>query len=446
MAVLVIGFANAQIVKFKAADFKLSSDVSKYEEHEYYFEFGLNKYQLLNSRTIYLDKGLVSKIENKSNYFLYVEATNTFNYKDGMLLSIHTKTQMSEYTENFIYKNGKIVEKNKNDNTENKTVYEYDTRGNLSKETVYEKGAILKNITFSNYTSANSYDKKTIKYNNATIEETNEQIIKNGLLISEKNTTEYSTLNETYQHDKYGNVIVYTRDDKVYKNSYEYDANGNVLRSQKLQLNFDTLEDINYFSLARVTFANGKSVGNTDFDVNYVKKYDLNSPSYEVNNSLNGVSAEELTKAINDLQASISSHYLIMKNEVNTFTIKDPSGEEITDEVEAVKSKYDILVYDILLKKSVVFKNFYSDDVKIGEWYYMEELSSPTGLYWIFSDKPEFFIIQNGSLSDMSLYKLVKTQKEDEFIVQEAGIDKYIIRNLNSKVLNSFYPLEFLNN
>ena len=40
----------------------------------------------------------------------------------------------------------------------------------------------------------------------------------------------------------------------------------------------------------------------------------------------------------------------------------------------------------------------------------------------------------------------MKTQKEDDFIVQEAGIDKYIIRDLNSKGFETFYPLEFLNN
>ena len=118
----------------------------------------------------------------------------------------------------------------------------------------------------------------------------------------------------------------------------------------------------------------------------------------------------------------------------------------IETDLSLSKSKNDILVYDILFKKSVLLKNFYNDEVKVGEWYTMIELPSPTGLYWIFSEAPEFYVIQNGVLADMSLYKLVKTQKEDDFIVQEAGIDKYIIRDLNSKGFETFYPLEFLNN
>ena len=443
IAVLVIHFTNAQIAKYKASDFNLSTDVTKYEEKEFYYDFGLNKYKLSNTRTIYLEKGLVTKIENLSNYFMYMEATNTFNYKNGLLQSIHIKTQLGEYTESFVYKNGKIVEKK---DTTKKSLFEYDTKGNLSKESVYEKEVMVEKITYTNYTSPNSYTKKSIKYANNEEDQVNEQIIKNGLLISEKNTTKYSTLTETYQYDKNRNQTQYKRDDKIFKSTYEYDVKGNILRSQIEQLDFDAQENINYFTFAKVTYSNGKTVGNAEFDVNYVKKYDSNSASYEVSTSFHGASDEALNKALADLQAIANPKYKIKKNQDNTFTIKDANGEEITNDVEAVKSKNDILVYDILFKKSVLLKNFYNDEVKIGEWYNMEELPSPTGLYWIFSETPEFFVIQNGVLLDMSLYKLVKTQKEDDFIVQEAGIDKYIIRDLNSKGFETFYPLEFLNN
>lgn len=443
LALLTTFFTNAQIVKYKAADYKLSADVTKYEEKEFYYDFGLKKYQLSNVRTIYLNQGLVTKIENKSNYFMYMEATNTFNYKNGWPQSIHTKTQMGEYIENIVYKNGKIVEKN---NATKKSVYEYDAKGNLSKETVYEKDAVVEKITYSNYTAPNSYTKKTIKYSNNEEDQISDQIIKNGLLVSEKNTSKYSTLTETYQYDKNRNQTQYTRDNQLFKSSYEYDAKGNVVRSQIAQLDFDAQEAVNYFTFAKITYADGKTTGSTEFDVNYVKKHDVNSVSYDVNSGFDMAGSEELNKAIKDLQALLQSNYKIKKNQDNSFTIKDSKEEEITNSVAAVRSKNDILVYDILYKKSVLLKNFFNDQVRVGEWYTMEELSSPTGMYWVFSEAPEFFVIQNGVLLDSSLYKLVKTQKEDDFIVQEAGIDKYIIRDLNSKGFETFYPLEFLNN
>ncbi|OGS72466.1 MAG: hypothetical protein A3G95_01475 [Flavobacteria bacterium RIFCSPLOWO2_12_FULL_31_7] len=445
LAVLVSIFSSAQIVKHTAADFKLSPEVTKYEEQEFYYEFGLKKYQLASTRTVYLNKGLVTKVETKSNYFLYMEATNTYNYKNGLLESIYTKTQLSDYTENFVYKNGKIVEKNQDKTPGNKTIYAYDKKGNLSEETVFENNKKVKRIIYSNYISPNSYLKKTIKYHNDVEDETNEQIYVKGLLQSEKNITQYSTLVESYQYDTYGNQIVYKRDDKTYNSSFEYDSKGNVLRSKITQFDFDTQEDINHFTFAKVTYSDGKIAGSTTFDTNYVKRFDTNSASYNVNFSFNAVSAEELTKAMNDLEASLSSGYTIKKSEGNTYTIKDANGEGITNDVNAVRSNYDILVYDILFKKSILLKGFYTDAVKIGEWYKMEELVSPTNMYWIFSDTSEFFVIQNGTLLDKSLYQLVKTQKEDDFIVREAGIDKYIIRDLNSKGFETFYPLEFLN-
>lgn len=445
LALLLSVFSSAQIVEHKAADFKLSPDVAKYEEQEFYYELGLKKYQLARTRTIYLNKGLVTKIESKSNYFLYMESTNTYTYKNGLIQSIQTKTQFSDFTENFVYKNGKIAEKNQDKTPGNKTLYVYDKKGNLSEETVFENNKKVKWSTYSNYTSPNSYLKKTIKYHNDLVDETNEQIYVKGLLQSEKNTTSYSTLVESSQYDKYGNQIVYKRDDKTYNSSFEYDSKGNILRSKITQFDFDTQGDMNYFTFSKVTYSDGKTSGNTTFDVKYVKKFEPNSASYDVNFSFNAVSAEELTKAMNDLKASISPGYTIKKNEGNTYSIKDANGEEITNDVNAVRSNTDILVYDILFKKSILLKGFYTDAVKIGEWNRMEEFISPSGLYWVFSDTPEFFVIQNGTILDKSLYTLVKTQKEDDFIVREVGIDKYIIRDLNSKGFETFYPLEFLN-
>lgn len=446
IAVLVIHFTNAQIVKYKAADFKLSSDVTKYETQEFYFDAAQNKYQMCSKKTIYLNKGLVTKIENVLNYFIFLESVNTFNYKNGQLESIETMSANELSTEQFSYKNGKIVEVIKEGDSNSKSTYEYDAKGNLSKEMLYEEGALVGRVAYSNYTAPGTFYKKTNNCYNETEQGTYEQWFKNGFMIRELLINNNFRGETSYTYDKLGNEVSQTSDGKTYTNNFIYDAKGNVLKSRIIQQGFDGMPDTNYFTFAKVTYANGKTEGTVDFDANYIKKYEPKSPSYEVNYTFNEVTGEELNKALDGLKALTTSTYKIKKNEGNTFTIKDANGEEITNDVEAIKSKNDILVYDILFKKSILLKNFYNDEVKVGEWYNMEELPSPTGLYWIFSEAPEFYVIQNGVLADMSLYKLVKTQKEDDFIVQEAGIDKYIIRDLNSKGFETFYPLEFLNN
>ncbi len=446
LAVLFVGFSNAQIAKYKAIDNNLTSDVTKYETQEFYFDAAQNKYQMCSKKTIYLNKGLVTKIETMMNYFIYVESVNTFNYKNGQLESIETVSSNIKTTEKFIYNNGKIVERIKEGDSNARSIYEYDKKGNLSKEMLYEDGALVGRVAYSNYTASGTYYKKTNNCYNETEQGTYEQWFKNGFMIRELLINDTFRGESSYTYDKLGNEVSQTSDGETWKNNYVYDAKGNVLKSRVIQQGFDGMPDTNYFTFAKVTYANGKTEGSADFEVNFVKQYEPKSPSYEVSYTFNEVTGEELNKALDDLKALTISTYKIMKNEGNTFTIKDANGEEITNDVEAVKSKNDILVYDILFKKSLLLKNFYNDEVKVGEWYSMEELTSPTGMYWIFSETPEFYIIQNGVLVDMSLYKLVKTQKADDFIIQEAGIDKYIIRDLNSKGYETFYPLEFLNN
>ena len=446
LALLTTFFANAQIVKYKAADYKLSSDVTKYEEQEFYYDVAQKKYQLSSKRTTFLKGGLVTKIESEMNYFMYVKSTTDFVYKNGQLDKMTITSSGTVTEEKYAYQNGKIVSKTVTGDTPSKTEYVYDAKGNLSKETVYEDGVLVKKIAYSNYTAPTSYFKKITNCYNETVQSTYEQTFKNNCLMIDKVDGEYYKGQSTYEYDKYGNELSITSDGKTTKNSYGYDAKGNVIQSMKIQQGFDGMADTNYFTFAKVTYANGKSAGNSGFDVSFVKKYEPLSASYDVNYAFNSVSGEELTKALDGLKASLQSNYKIRKNQDNTFTIQDANGEEITNDVDAVKSKNDILVYDILFKRNLLLKKFYTSDVKTGEWYNMEEMTTPSGYFWIFSETPEFFVVKNGVIADMSLYKLVKTQKEDDFIVQEAGIDKYIIRNLNSKGFETFYPLEFLNN
>lgn len=446
LALLTTFFANAQIVKYKAADYKLSSDVTKYEEQEFYYDAAQKKYQLSSKRTTFLKGGLVTKIESEMNYFMYVKSITDFGYKNGQLDKMTITSSGTVTEEKYAYQNGKIVSKTVTGDMPSKTEYVYDAKGNLSKETVNEDGVLVKKIAYSNYTAPTSYFKKITNCYNETVQSTYEQTFKNNCLMIDKVDGEYYKGQSTYEYDKYGNELSITSDGKTTKNSYGYDAKGNVIQSMKIQQGFDGMEDNNYFTFAKVTYANGKSAGNSGFDASFVKKYEPSSASYDVSYAFNSVSGEELNKALDGLKASLNSNYKIRKNQGNTFTVQDANGEEITNDVDAVKSKNDILVYDILFKKNLMLKKFYTADIKTGEWYQMEEMTTPSGYFWIFSETPEFFVVKNGVIADMSLYKLVKTQKEDDFIVQEAGIDKYIIRNLNSKGFETFYPLDFLNN
>lgn len=430
--------------KHKTSDFNLSSDVVKYETAEYYYDSGNGNFKKSAHKTYTFSNGLLQKLESTLDYFVLTNTISEFRYKNNLLHEVISNSEAGGTTETYTYTNKKLTEIISENEVVKKYTFEYDSKGNVLKEFVYEDGILIQKNEYSNYTTPNSYKKKMMNCYGDTDQGTYYYEYKNGCMISEKADTEYLKSTTVFQYDKYKNQIAQTIDGKLFSTSYVYDKKGNVLKSQILQPGFDLEPDQNYYTFAKITYKDGKTVGTIDLDKEYIKKFEKQIKSFDVAAS-SSISGSELSKAISDLKADLASKYQIMKHKDNTFSIKDANGEEITNDVTAVKSKTDILLYDILFKKDLLLKNFYTDSVKIEQWYSMEEMTSPTGYYWIFSEAPEFFVIKNGVLADMSLYKVVKTEKEDDFIIQEAGIDKYIIKDLKSKGFETFYPLEFLN-
>ena len=273
IALLAASFTNAQIAKYKASDFNVTADVAKYEMQEFYFDANLNKYKMANKKVIYLNKGLVTKIENVLNYFMYIEATTSFEYKNGQLQSIKISSLNGDTDEKLNYKNGKVVEKNGTGNLASRNLYEYDSKGNLVKETAYEEGALVRKITYSNYKGSQTFYKKTNNCYNETEHGTHEEWFENGHLVNEKLVSEYYQGQSSYTYDKLGNELSQTSEGKTWTNNYVYDSKGNVLKSRVIQKGFDGSPDTNYFTFAKITYTNGTSEGSTDFDLNFVKIY-----------------------------------------------------------------------------------------------------------------------------------------------------------------------------
>jgi hypothetical protein len=68
----------------------------------------------------------------------------------------------------------------------------------------------------------------------------------------------------------------------------------------------------------------------------------------------------------------------------------------------------DLLIYNPADNSSSLFRNFYDPRVKIGVANYADLLSLPTGIFWILTDEPNFYLIENGAVLDMTRYDLVK--------------------------------------
>lgn len=144
------------------------------------------------------------------------------------------------------------------------------------------------------------------------------------------------------------------------------------------------------------------------------------------------------------------SELAVMKLDGDRFKVEDLDGINVTADVKALKTPngIDLLFYEQKSGATSICYDFYSTETKNNEWLDCKIVPrSPTGLHWILSnDFKSFYIVQNGSYLDMTRFKLkANPSNPDEYIVQENGVDKYVMKDLKNKTLNEFYPLELLN-
>lgn len=144
------------------------------------------------------------------------------------------------------------------------------------------------------------------------------------------------------------------------------------------------------------------------------------------------------------------SEFAVMKLDGGLFKVEDFDGNNVTDDVKALKTpnKLDLLFYEQKSGATTICYGFYSTETKNNEWLECRIVpGSTTGLHWTLSnDFKSFYIIQNGAYLDMSMFKLkTNPSNPDEYVVQENGVDKYVLHDLKGKYPDQFYPLELLN-
>lgn len=175
----------------------------------------------------------------------------------------------------------------------------------------------------------------------------------------------------------------------------------------------------------------------------------INNTGYAQNQPKTTEITDSLLKKAAEFIDSLSDYY-VMKVENTKHKVETLEGDDITAEVNALKSPngLDLVIYDPEANWTSVCIDFYREGTPNGEWLPTDALpDSPTGIYWVLSnDYKSYNLIQNGRYLDMANYSMKKSEKNaSEFIISEDGVPKYVMRNLQGKSLNSFYPLELLN-
>jgi hypothetical protein len=165
-------------------------------------------------------------------------------------------------------------------------------------------------------------------------------------------------------------------------------------------------------------------------------------------NQNNTIITDSLLKDLADALEDLSDYY-VMKVEDKKFKVETIDGNDITQEVNALKSPNgaDLLIYDAEVDWTSVCHDFYSVNTFNDEWIPTDLMpESPTRIYWVYSNDNEcYYLIKFGKYLDMSKYSLKSSAtNNNDVIVSENGVEKYIIRDVAGKTRDEFYPLELL--
>ena len=177
--------------------------------------------------------------------------------------------------------------------------------------------------------------------------------------------------------------------------------------------------------------------------------FSLISSTGYAQNQTSTAATDSLLKKAEDFINSLSDYY-VMKVENVRHKVETLEGDDITSEVSVLKSPngLDLVIYDPETDWTSICVDFYHQETPNNEWLPADALpESPSGIYWVLSnDFKSYNLVKFGQYLDMTNFSLKKSESNaSEFIISENGIQKYVMRDLQGKTLNSFYPLELLN-
>ncbi|MBI2275703.1 MAG: hypothetical protein HYU70_18065 [Bacteroidetes bacterium] len=430
--------------KTLARELGYTDQVKQVEEVEYRYKDALNKYEVVKERTLSFSKGKLIAETSKSNIIMYTETTKTYSYNDkGQLVSVTEKTGSdTPVVYRYSYQNGKLVNKKNNDTKHPQEVlYEYNSKGQLAKITTRKKGVVTDIDEYSDYKNAGTYTLTEYSYWDGKLSYTETSTYVNDvkqkmrfLMQSTGKTTEH-----TYQYDQRGKLVEETIDNTVVKNEYKYDDRGNAFQVKMGG-------SPNIFRFCKIQYNDGLALGTTELSAYFVQQYDKNSKSYAYN-KLDATKLTDVSSLLSMLDEEET--YEVLKLADNSFRVRTSDGEELTKAVSAAKSPNgtDLVIYEALMDQTLIYKGFYLASTATDKWMEMTLLPySEDGCYWFLNSATKgYTIIKEGRYVNLSLekYKLVaQPGNTGNYLLQQNGVDKFLMKGVAGKKMDEFHPLE----
>lgn len=396
LVLLFVQFSFAQkdnVIKFLSENWGVNKDVAKIEEVKYSQGFTSGKFEPRETKIYTFKNGKVISIETQYSKDKVIE---TFEYnakgKPVRFSQVNTGTdKASENISTFSYeKNGKLIEiKPSNPRFHWQYKYQYKSDGTLATVEILDDGKLDSRWMITSY-----QDEKNYRYTdeNYSVTDGKKVFDLQESLVNGRRPMKKTSWMEGL--DQYGNAF------KIRENNAVFGK---------------------YYFFRKLTYNNGETTGSTEYNPYFTEG---------INGDISQLPENKNPK----------STYKIRLGEDGKFKMANQTNEPIPDLSKGFISpnKTDFIYFDPNNGEVAIV-----EDMKPSEDFVtMKPYNVPSKKYIVINNDYQFIIFDNGKQIDTSNMKIA--QDFGNLVIQENGVPKYFVPNLEKLTFLKFYPLYIL--
>lgn len=396
LVLLSVQFSFAQkdmVLKYLAENWGVNKDVAKIEEVKYSQGFTSGKFEPRETKIYTFKNGKLISLETIYSKDKVIE---TFEYnakgKPVRFSQVNTGTdKANENISTFSYeKNGKLIEiKPSNPRFHWQYKYQYKSDGTLATVEILDDGKLDSRWMITSY-----QDEKNYRYTdeNYSVTDGKKVFDLQESLVNGRRPMKKTSWMEGL--DQYGNVSKIRENNAVFGKFYFF---------------------------RKLTYNNGETTGSTEYNPYFTEG---------INGDISQLPENKNPK----------STYKIRLGEDGKFKMANQANEPIPDLSKGFISpnKTDFIYFDPNNGEVAIVEDMKPSE----EFVTMKPYNVPSKKYIVINNDYQFIIFDNGKQIDTSNMKIA--QDFGNLVIQENGVPKYFVPNLEKLTFLKFYPLYIL--
>lgn len=390
LVLLFLQFSFAQldyVIKFSAESWGVTKDVVKIEEAVY---FAADNPKAYSTAVYTFQNGKLQNLVYKTTDLVDVYKFE-YNTKENPIKYTSTVNDNKPRYSSFIYdKKGRLIEIMPEESSDFLYKYQYDSSGKLSSIEQYSNNKLSNKQVITSYKDNKNYNFIAEMYSSSDgkkISESNRQFV-NGMEVKSKDLLVFGT-------DVFGSILLMRQKDFLHRTYAFYSR--------------------------KITYKDGKVTGSTEYNPYFTE-------------GING----DITQLPENKNPK--SSYKIRLGEDGKFKMENQANQPIPDLSKGFISpnKTDFIYFDPNNGEVALVEDMKPSEVFVA----MKPYNVPSKRYIVINNDYQFIIFDNGKQIDTSSMKLA--QDMGNLVIQENGVPKYFVPNLDKLTFLKFYPLYIL--